>query len=87
MIFRELFEPLHIFLSKSTVHEEVEFTVNEFAKNLEHYAYLAEDYHVYPDFHGNRSPIADASLKGMVGEVIYQFIKKRLLVEKILTTI
>ncbi len=27
---------------------------------------LTADLHVYPDFHGNRSPIADASLKGMV---------------------
>ncbi|XP_026807335.1 FGGY carbohydrate kinase domain-containing protein [Rhopalosiphum maidis] len=29
---------------------------------------LTEDFHVYPDFHGNRSPVADPSLKGtMVG--------------------
>lgn len=27
---------------------------------------LTEDFHVYPDFHGNRSPIADPTLKGMV---------------------
>uniref|UniRef100_T1JIY2 Carbohydrate kinase FGGY C-terminal domain-containing protein n=1 Tax=Strigamia maritima TaxID=126957 RepID=T1JIY2_STRMM len=29
-------------------------------------AHLADQLHVYPDFHGNRSPLADSSLKGMV---------------------
>jgi len=29
---------------------------------------LTEDFHVYPDFHGNRSPVADPTLKGMVSE-------------------
>lgn len=32
---------------------------------------LTEDFHVYPDFHGNRSPVADPTLKGMVRR-IYQ---------------
>lgn len=27
---------------------------------------LTKDIHVWPDFHGNRSPVADPSLKGMV---------------------
>lgn len=27
---------------------------------------LTQDFHVYPDFHGNRSPVADPTLKGMV---------------------
>jgi len=27
---------------------------------------LTEDFHVYPDFHGNRSPHADPTLRGMV---------------------
>lgn len=34
--------------------------------NLESIAFLTKDFHVYPDFHGNRSPIADPSIKGMV---------------------
>ena len=29
---------------------------------------LTSDLHVYPDFHGNRSPLADPSMKGMVRE-------------------
>lgn len=27
---------------------------------------LTKDIHVYPDYHGNRSPLADPSLRGMV---------------------
>lgn len=30
---------------------------------------LTEDFHVYPDFHGNRSPVADPTLKGMVSNI------------------
>lgn len=28
--------------------------------------FLTVDLHVWPDFHGNRSPLADPTLKGMV---------------------
>lgn len=28
--------------------------------------FLTVDLHVWPDFHGNRSPLADVTLKGMV---------------------
>ena len=27
---------------------------------------LTKDFHVYPDYHGNRSPLADPNMKGMV---------------------
>lgn len=27
---------------------------------------LTRDFHLYPDFHGNRSPLADPTMKGMV---------------------
>lgn len=33
---------------------------------------LTNDIHVWPDFHGNRSPLADPSLLGMV--ILLQFI-------------
>lgn len=29
---------------------------------------LTSSLHVWPDFHGNRSPLADPTLKGMVSE-------------------
>ncbi|XP_033112596.1 FGGY carbohydrate kinase domain-containing protein-like [Anneissia japonica] len=35
-------------------------------QGLESIAHLTLDVHVWPDFHGNRSPLADSSLKGMI---------------------
>lgn len=32
----------------------------------DHYATLTKNLHVFPDFHGNRSPLADPSLCGMI---------------------
>ncbi|XP_044271112.1 FGGY carbohydrate kinase domain-containing protein [Tribolium madens] len=34
--------------------------------NLDNVAFLTKDLHVWPDFHGNRSPIADPTLKGAI---------------------
>ncbi|XP_059145427.1 FGGY carbohydrate kinase domain-containing protein-like [Physella acuta] len=34
--------------------------------NLPSAAHLTQNVHIWPDFHGNRSPLADPSLKGMV---------------------
>lgn len=39
-------------------------------KGLKSVAFLTEDLHVYPDFHGNRSPHADPSLKGAVSQEV-----------------
>ncbi|XP_028412955.1 FGGY carbohydrate kinase domain-containing protein-like [Dendronephthya gigantea] len=52
--------------SACTVYEKLYSILEESAQDQEHYALLTNDYHVYPDFHGNRSPIADPTLKGMV---------------------
>ncbi|XP_061389589.1 FGGY carbohydrate kinase domain-containing protein [Musca vetustissima] len=35
-------------------------------KGLDDPCYLTKDLHVWPDFHGNRSPIADPNLRGMI---------------------
>ena len=32
----------------------------------DHWAYLTKNLHILPDFHGNRSPIANHDLKGMI---------------------
>lgn len=40
-------------------------------KNLQNVSYLTKDIHVWPDFHGNRSPLADPTLKGMVLRHLY----------------
>ncbi|XP_017890173.1 FGGY carbohydrate kinase domain-containing protein [Ceratina calcarata] len=35
-------------------------------RSLKNVSYLTRDLHVWPDFHGNRSPLADPSIKGMI---------------------
>lgn len=35
-------------------------------ENLKTYHELTKDFHIYPDFHGNRSPLSDSSMRGMV---------------------
>ncbi|ROT63789.1 putative FGGY carbohydrate kinase domain-containing protein-like [Penaeus vannamei] len=41
-------------------------TVMAKEKGLAHVSLLTKDVHVYPDFHGNRSPLAEPSMMGMV---------------------
>ncbi|CAG9783952.1 unnamed protein product [Diatraea saccharalis] len=36
------------------------------AQGLEDMSLLTKDFHVWPDFHGNRSPLADPTMKGMI---------------------
>ena len=36
------------------------------SRNLKSVHELSKNFHIYPDFHGNRSPIGDSSLKGMI---------------------
>ncbi|GFR93456.1 FGGY carbohydrate kinase domain-containing protein [Elysia marginata] len=35
-------------------------------KQNNHATYITQDFHVWPDFHGNRAPVADPNLRGMV---------------------
>lgn len=37
--------------------------------------FLTKELHVWPDFHGNRSPIADPNLRGMVSIKYFVLIK------------
>ncbi|XP_031633849.1 FGGY carbohydrate kinase domain-containing protein [Contarinia nasturtii] len=36
------------------------------AQKLSSVHYLTKDFHVWPDFHGNRSPLGDPTIKGMI---------------------
>lgn len=35
-------------------------------QGLEDVSLLTKQFHILPDFHGNRSPLADPSMKGMI---------------------
>lgn len=41
---------------------------------------LTRDYHVYPDFHGNRSPLANPNLKGMISGLSLSSDEKSLII-------
>lgn len=54
--------------SGSSMYEELNshLTVMAEKRRLENVALLSQDVHVMPDFHGNRSPIADPNMTGMI---------------------
>lgn len=49
-----------------TAYEILNRRIDELARKVEFPAQLTRDVHVYPDFHGNRSPLADPTLRGMI---------------------
>lgn len=49
-----------------SVYELLNAHLDRLAQHVEFPAQLTNDLHVMPDFHGNRSPRADATLRGMV---------------------
>ncbi|XP_022109863.1 FGGY carbohydrate kinase domain-containing protein-like isoform X2 [Acanthaster planci] len=46
------------------LHDELKTLAT--VQNLTSLAELTRGFHIWPDFHGNRSPLADSSLKGMI---------------------
>lgn len=54
-IFRHITDYLNDFAAKLAVE-----------RNLPSVHHLTQEFHVWPDFHGNRSPIADPNIKGMI---------------------
>jgi FGGY-family pentulose kinase len=52
--------------SGQTVYELLNSRLSQLAEKAPHRAALTRELHVFPDFHGNRSPRADSSLKGMI---------------------
>ncbi|XP_037070904.1 FGGY carbohydrate kinase domain-containing protein-like [Pollicipes pollicipes] len=57
--------------SDRCIQDELEETLVKMAaeEGANDVALLASDLHVYPDYHGNRSPYADPTLRGMVSGV------------------
>ena len=56
-------------IDDKTVYEKLNGVLSALAKNNFIPASLTADLHVLPDFHGNRSPRADASLLGMISGI------------------
>lgn len=52
--------------SGTTSYELLNCRLDKLAEGLRFPAELTRGFHVYPDFHGNRSPLADPTLRGMV---------------------
>ncbi len=56
----------HAQSQRSTPYEILNRRLADLATQAEFPAALTRHLHIYPDFHGNRSPLADPHLKGMV---------------------
>ncbi len=50
----------------TTVYALLNAVIAKLARQVEFPALLTDTLHVYPDFHGNRSPLADPTLRGMI---------------------
>jgi len=62
-----------IIFSETLLYEELNILVQKITEEhgLVNSALLSHDYHVLPDFHGNRSPIADPNMTGMVCSIVF----------------
>ena len=52
--------------SHHSVYDELEHTLINSSRHLPHPSLLTSHLHIVPDFHGNRSPLADPTFLGMV---------------------
>ncbi|SNX82995.1 related to ribitol kinase [Melanopsichium pennsylvanicum] len=48
----------------TVLHDKIDSLASE--ANLTHASYLTKELFIYPDFHGNRSPLADSHMRGMI---------------------
>lgn len=48
------------------IHDRLYNVIMQRGASLKSFHELTKDFHVYPDFHGNRSPISDSNLKGAI---------------------
>ena len=55
------------------IHEVLEERLIQLTNEhkLSYMSQLTKHLHIWPDFHGNRSPLSDPSLKGMVSAFCY----------------
>lgn len=58
------------------VYQWLEGLLNDMAEEekLSYPTLLTRDFHLYPDFHGNRSPLADPTVKGMVRHHLHSLV-------------
>ncbi|XP_063701204.1 FGGY carbohydrate kinase domain-containing protein [Culicoides brevitarsis] len=54
------------FLTKVEIVRHLNALIQQMTKDGEIFHEITKNYHVYPDFHGNRSPFANPDLKGMI---------------------
>ena len=52
--------------SHNSVNEELQQILLSTSHHLPHYSHLTTNLHIIPDYHGNRSPLADPAILGMV---------------------
>lgn len=48
----------------TVLHDKIDSLALE--AGVDHASYLTKDLFIYPDFHGNRSPLADSTMRGMI---------------------